>query len=280
MKHRLLSLSAIALCTAAAAPVARAAVVFNTNGATIGAVNDSVLVGNAPVSPPITVFANAGTSVTGGLRVFNDSTLQMSGGSVASLTSLFNTSTFNFSGGTLGLVQPQDSSTFNISGGLVTSTTAAFHTSTINITGGTLQAVAAQNSSTLNISGGLVTNALGFHTSTINITGGTFSAAILAQGNSTVNIHGGNIFSGLIGTENGVFNIYGTNLQATFLDTVGGRNNYVLSGFLEDGTPLAGRTISLDIGSNATLQLVPAPGAAMLLGLSAAGMLTRRRRQR
>lgn len=255
MRSGISVLVVVAACGAVAGggAVARA-LDINTNGTIIGVVNEPVWIGQNPVSPPITVFANAGTDIQQQVWVHKNSTLNMSGGLARNTMTLNDSSRLDLSGGVIGQQ------------GWASASLTGWPSSVINMSGGTVY-------------GGLSS------TGVMNVSGGTFGM-IWARGNSVVNFRGGSftfdaVITGVLGTGNSVTNIYGLDLQATYVGINGTSDRYALTGFLQDGTSLQGMFFAKDRASNATFNLIniPAPGAgsAALLGV---GMLAVRRRPR
>lgn len=179
-------------------------------------------------------------------------------------------------------VSVYNDATVNMSGGVVTSQLSAYDFSLVNISGGILEATISTDASTVNLSGNMQANQLGVSGSgTANMYGGTVGF-IEAWNHSTVNLYGGTISDYVLayGDESLVVNIYGYDFN---YDALGGSyGGGQLTGFWLDDSPF---TIDLWYSSNpgeATIDtyshivLVPEPATVLFLG---AGMLMLRRRR-
>lgn len=170
----------------------------------------------------------------------------------------------------------------------------------ITITGGTIaggvnptnpnggQALNISNG-TLDISGG---DFIGQNTTTLNlfqvsgtISGGSFTTLaqtqILALGSfdtpATLDITGGDWELGsLISVGEGTtLNLFGTGFQTELTDIGNGLLRDVLTGTLDDGSPIE---FVLNPNSTGTINLIPEPTSLALLGMGGVAVLTRRRR--
>ncbi len=218
-----------------------------------------------PVSPTVTLVS--GGSVDNEFQIFNNSTLNMSGGTVGSPA------------GTLNGIYGFDNSRITLSGGSVRGSLSAADNSTVKMSGGSVgERLEATNSAIISLSGGSV--------------GGILQAAT----NSTVNLSGGSINGYFQISNSGTLNVFGTGLAALLVDPsfsfdpndpfLPRYSQYDLSGTLSDGTVLVNKELDVQNGTGARFLLfntpaaVPEPGSlALFVGLcaSGAGVFTRRR---
>jgi hypothetical protein len=105
----------------------------------------------------------------------------------------YNQSTVNISGGSVSLLHAFDASTVDISGGSVSGWLKAYDTSKVNISGGSVnQHFFAYSASTVGMSDGYVDWFAAHDTSTVDMSGGTMRS-LNASGSSTMNISGGGV---------------------------------------------------------------------------------------
>ncbi|MFT3684135.1 MAG: hypothetical protein QM783_04265 [Phycisphaerales bacterium] len=220
--------------------------------------NSAVTIGVEPASvwvswntiAPFTVTANAGTLINGTFNIFNNATVNMSGGRVTNSVTTDNNSRFNLTGGTItqGVVA-EHSSSFFFSGGVIgdgTSQTTLRNTARFDMTGGTFA--------------GLLFVVDG--NSLFNLAGGTFSVPITLQGSGTINL-------------------YGTNLRILATSVQTNQTIFTLAGTLADGTVLNNLRITRPTAAASTasfhLLAVPTPGSAALAGVGVVAAFGRRR---
>lgn len=105
----------------------------------------------------------------------------------------YNQSTVNISGGSVSLLHAFDASTVDISGGSVSGWLKAYDTSKVNISGGSVnQHFFAYSAGTVGMSDGYVDWFAAHDTSTVDMSGGTMRS-LNASGSSTMNISGGSV---------------------------------------------------------------------------------------
>lgn len=202
-----------------------------------------------------------------------------------------------FDGGTIGENFFAESGTnIHISGGQTLGNLALFAGAEATVTGGTVgELFTAFTGARINISGGnIVNNLVAVDFSRIDISGGTFGSEITTFDGSVTNISGGVIGDEFVAFDGAIVNLFVTSLKIDGVDValnldeellIEQRGGSVLEAVLADGSALEftlnGDFVSGDdvfeIGTRLTATLVPAPGAAALLGLG--GLLAGRRRR-
>lgn len=157
--------------------------------------------GDSAVVTPYTVTIAAGANVTYnpdeldgyfGLQLYNNTALNMTGGSVY-LVRGTSTTVLNISGGTVAYAFLQ-SGTLNISGSASVSKVDCFLNDTVNISGGSVNSIHDSGNSSLSITGGSVANVIGFFGTTLDISGGSVQFAS-GYGSSAFNVSSGNVTS-------------------------------------------------------------------------------------
>jgi hypothetical protein len=246
MKCHFLSGSVALLMSTLALPAcAQFETFFDTDGETIGVVENLAAVGFNTLDP-ITVFANSGTNVGNSLLVRNNSTLRMSGGTVGESVVSFNNSVIHLTGGDIGKhIEADPGGTVHVYGGNVVEDAIAF--------------------------------------GTLNIYGGAIGEDLTVHAGGVANLYGGQIANVLFPQGTGVINVFGTDLLLTEVRQLplGGRE-FLLTGTLRDGTSL-NNTVLFFRGGQVVLNSVPEPGSVALLcgmGTVGGGLLFRRRRRK
>ena len=231
----------------------------------------------------LTVQIVAGANVSGEIDSFNQSVVNVFGGSVSAIVP-YDSSTLNISGGSSGFVLNNDAAIINVSGGNVADLEG--QGKQINVSGGTLGTLVA------NVDTDFQGNSLG--SCLVNVTGGEITGDTSAFNDGILNLYGGKLGSILRAAEGGTINIYGTGLTATLFDPSfgNGYSLYSLSGALEDGnvlnnTILRVRNDGVTYGHSSfhliNVAAVPEPGNLALFcgsGVAGAGLLLRRRKRK
>ena len=148
------------------------------------------------------------------------------GGSVTDTLKVYNTSTVDVSGGWVKTLEAYDASAVSLSQGWVSGPTGGYFVvrdaSTVNVSGGYVRRLSASQSSTVNVSGGEVGRQGGDYlsasgASTVNISGGAVysvsASGVSASGASTVNMSGGSIGSYLSASQDSTVNISGGSVE-------------------------------------------------------------------
>ncbi len=172
-------------------------------------------------------------------------------------------------------LQGYNNSRINISGGTVGLDLYSWDSSTVNMTGGTINYINPKASSTVDISGGTINTVGPRDSSIVNISGGTINDYLYAWDSSTLNISGGDI-EYLYVREFSTVTFYGQNFHYGSGLTLDG-NRIIGTGALS-GEWLNGTSWVVNIGDNdstATL-LIPEPTTLLLLSLGA--VILRRKR--
>jgi hypothetical protein len=168
-------------------------------------------------------------------------------------------------------VSVYNDATVDMTGGIVTVQLGAYDSSTVNISGGVLHGVftsaGASTASTLNLSGSMQADAVGiWGLGTLNMLGGTVGSV---ENNNIANLYGGIISDYLWATS--TVNIYGYGFQYNPLagDYRGGQ----LTGFWMNDTPFSIDLWYLNvpyaplIDTYSHIVLIPEPATILLLGL-------------
>jgi len=163
--------------------------------------------------------------------------------------------------------------TVDMSGGIVTSQLTAYDSSLVNISGGSLEAIISTDTSTVNLSGAMQIGGLGVRSSgTVDMFGGNVGL-IEAWNYSTVNLHGGTISNYLLayGDDSLTVNIYGYGFDYDLL--AGNYRGGQLTGFWVDDTPFNIDLYYDDtpggpiIDTYSHITLIPEPTTILLLSL-------------
>lgn len=111
------------------------------------------------------------------VSVYNDATVDMTGGIVTKIFTAYDSSTVNISGGALNILDSFDSSTLNLSGNPQINDIEVYFSGTVNMLSGTVGSVEIHNIA--NLYGGIISDYL-LATSTVNIYGYGFEYAPLS----------------------------------------------------------------------------------------------------
>ena len=220
----------------------------------------------------------SGGTVGENFHVGSGAQVNVSGGSVG-LTFPLAGSRLDISGGTLNTFRADPGSEINISGGVVNGRSET--PGQLNVSGGTVVHVTAQSGSEVVISDGLVGSLDAEAESQVTITGGTVGGGFFgidAEGGAQVTISGGQVAGILEVTGNSDVTLSGgifSRVDASILTLIGGefllngvvptepevrvRNDDVLSGTLEDGSPFIFAAPAFDEIFSAKLVNVPLP---------------------
>jgi hypothetical protein len=214
---------------------------FDTNGETIGIVEQIAAVGFNTLDP-ITVFANDSTDVGYSILARNNSTLRMSGGTVTQSVVAFDNSLIHITGGNIGTdIEADDSGVIHFSGGSVAEDAIAF--------------------------------------GTLNLYGGSIGEDLEVGDGGVANWFGGQVDGVLFPQLSGVIQVFGSNLLLTEVGPFPGAQEFLLTGVLLDGTSLNNSVLFAN-GGQVVLNNVPEPGITALLagaGIVGIGLFFRRR---
>lgn len=261
-------------------------------------INDDVWVDwEAPgIGTTVNVMSGASIPNPNKLQGFNDSSLNISSGSVYDLF-VNDSSQVTMSGGTVdehlnayntsqitmldgsnaGWLNAFDSSQVTMSGGTVYCF-SAYDTSQVTISGGSNDYLFANGGSHVTISGGLISGFLEASASQVTMSGGSISGHLYATGTSQVTMSGGIIGEDLRLASNTALIIDGFNFAIDGTPVGYGDITSLLGGAYSNepsriltGTLLNGDTINNQffIGDAAQITLVPEPATLLLLGLGA-----------
>jgi len=213
-----------------------------------------VIMGNS------TVVEMTGGEITGGLFLYDTSTVNISGGVIYKLVKSFNASRINFSSGSIagsGELYAYGNSRINISSNayLYDDRVTMYDQAVLVFSDGRISSIHISNDSTVTMTGGTLQNLWVWGLATIS--GGIVEDGILARGDiGTINVLGGtiqdnisaledgnvNLFSGTVNnvelhsSSEGIINIYGHDLVMT---SYGGSQGYgEVKGFLTDDSPI------------------------------------------
>lgn len=294
LQHQRFVLTAAGLCAALSAGSAAAQVVYD-NGMT-NLLNSPVASGvevrdsatNMPTTLNVEAPATIGSTASASINVFDNSILNLSGGTLDDELFLYNNGTAYVTGGTIGDdITTNDNSSVVIDAVTVDDDLEATGSSTMTINGGSFdEDVEAADSAVVAIYGGMFqtgsdpANIEAAGMSTINIYGGVFGSGttetdptdgyIGAVENGVVNIHGGDVAgqqNGIQAAGNGVVNIHALDTQPAGTTASGNGVINVYNGVISildasgDGTfnvsDIAGMT-RINVGDNTTVNIIGA----------------------
>jgi hypothetical protein len=260
---RPLVLLALTVCSATAQaqnPVVQGSLLYYTDSAAINSdiSGNDVVLGKAPgglfahsdgdtdilngyiltLQPGSIVTNNAVADGYMGVHLFNYATLQVTGGTVASITARNNSSAY-ITSATNTRAYGYDSSTINVYNGTFTSI-ENFHNSTVNISGGRVVDAAGRDNAIVNIQDGQHGTLTGYNASRFSVAGGTvFRLDNGGNGSSTVT---GGFLARVDARENRVVDLKGGRSDSAFaygngeIRITGGTTAYSYTG--QNGTTL------------------------------------------
>ena len=206
------------------------------------------------------------------LQAFEDSLINISGGSMDTVLRAYDSSQVNISGGSLkGGCQAYGNRAFgnnriNISGGSIGGLLEAFGNSQMSISGGSINWLEAYSDSRVSISGGSLSVLGALSRSKVTVSGGSIINELFADYEGILTIHGSD------------FAVDGTPVGYTELTSILGGSCYNEPYRHLTGTLFSGESIANDfgIGKNGKIVLIPEPATLLLLGLGA--VMVRRKR--
>lgn len=248
--------------------------------------NDFVRVDYGSPGLQTTVNWLDGASISGGytLEAYQDSRINIRGGTTGSLLYAADRSQITISGGTVWL-GAFGNSHVDISDGLITNADMGDYAQ-ISLHSGSVAHFGVNSNSWLQMSGGTVTGSIvANNTSRVDITGGVINGGLSAM-RGQIFIHGGDINGGLTGLYNGVLWIYGSNFAVDGQSVSYGELTSLL-GKLYVNEPIRHLTGTLatgdsfdnpfQLGQTSKIMLVPEPTTLLMLGLG--GLVLKRRRR-
>lgn len=207
-----------------------------------------------------------GGGISNNLQGFEDSSINILGGSTYNLWA-YNSSEVTMSGGSIGKrLWAYDSSQVTMSGGSIGGDLWAYNSSQVNISGGSISWLYPYESSQVTMSGGSVGYLETYGSSQVTLSGGEIGGGLWLGDSATLTIHG--LDFAIDGQPFG----YGE-LTSIRGGDYGSEPYRHLTGMLASGDPLSN---DFRIGQNAKIILVPEPATLLLLGLGA--MILRKRR--
>jgi hypothetical protein len=194
----------------------------------------------------------------------------LEGGSITRYKDLqcFEDSIINVLGGSISWsFIAYDSSQVTVSGGLIRYPFNAYDSSQVTVSGGQMGHLCASDSSQVTISGGQMGDLCASDSSQVTISGGVLEEALIVDSHGTMAIYGSD------------FAVDGTPVGYIELSSILGgplRNepHRRLTGTLASGEPINN---DFQIGHSAKIVLVPEPATLLLLGLGGMALLRRRR---
>lgn len=165
---------------------------------------------------------------------------------------------------------------------------SVYNTSTLTIgAGGSITSIVFDNNqSAVNVNGGSVHTLYTYDQSTATLNSGSVNL-LYSLGSGVDNVYGGSL-NILEANATGSTDIFGTGLTETYQGSSGGFNDYLLTGTLQDNTPLNARYATqggtlLFNGTPATPSSAPEPSQSAALGVAAlgiAGLVLKARRRK
>lgn len=210
------------------------------------------------------------------LKGYNESRLNISGGTVGQLLYVYNNSQVTMSGGSVGGWRVYDNSQVTISGGVTGSYLEAYGSSQVNITGGSVNGwLYAYSGSQITMSGGS-TGELNAYGGKVKITDGSVES-LNTYGGGRVTMSGG-IIDGKISLwtndaelviDGSDFAVNGTPIGFGELTSILGGDSTneplrLLTGTLANGDPINNQ---FQIGHSASILLIPEPTTFLLFGI-------------
>ena len=188
------------------------------------------------------------------------------------------------------------SPTITMTGGKITSGTDVFNASNFTLNGGNIGGIlTANNTSAVTVSGGTLGNDLqAFDSSKVTVSGGTLKGGLYVAGSTAKLTYKGGALTGNLYVLDGTLDIDGANLSATLLDSDAMTAIYTLSGTLNDGGSISGKTVNVSytvptahltfngmpVVTTPPPPATPAPGSLLVLAGGFAGLGVRLARKR
>lgn len=255
MKRIALFIPAVLLLEAVACQTASAQTIFFPANATINySITDNVVVGFAngtdlssgqnPISPTINLVS--GCNLSGNLSAYNASIINVSGGSINTLTAL-NNSTVNVTGGTVSNLFAYNSSTVNLTGGNITTALNGYNSSVINVKpGSTSKDINIYNNSTVNVTGGTIANLKSSNNGILNVSSGTITGNLNARDNGRITMTAGTVNGTLGVSQTSRATISGGNIG--FVNTFTGTRTTISGGNINALTTNSQSTVTMTGG--------------------------------
>ena len=227
-----------------------------------------------------------GASISGGysLWAYEDSRINIKGGTTGSLMSARGRSQVTISGGTVWL-GAFDNSRVDIFGGTTNQADIGSYAQA-NLYAGSVGSFSTSQSGWVRMSGGTVTGSIqAYNTSRVDITSGIISGNIQGYLTSQIDIRGADISGNLTGSQSSIFSIHGSNFMIDGQSVGYGELTSLLGGVYVNepirhltGTLAMGGFIDSDfqLGTTSKIVLIPEPATLLLFGLG--GLMLKRRR--
>lgn len=218
----------------------------------------------------LTTYGRSQVAVSGGLityriRAYENSQVDFSGGLTYNNLDAYGSSQVNVSGGSMVQLWARDNSQVAVSGGSMSEFLSTKDSSQVNVSGGSMSGLWAYDSSQVSVSGGSITNLGAWDTSQVNVSGGLIGRKLTISENAVLTIDGSD------------FAVDGTPVGYIEFSNILGGDYWTEPYRRLTGTLLSGEPINNDfqIGYSAKMVLVPEPATLLLLGTG--GLMLRRR---
>jgi len=248
--------------------------------------NDFVRVDYGSPGLQTTVNWLDGASISGGytLKAYQDSRINIRGGTTGSALDAEDRSQITISGGTVWL-GAFGNSQVDILGG-TTDNAQMGNYAQVNLYAGSVGDFGLTGNAWLQMSGGTVTGGIqASNTSRVDITAGIINGNVSGNFSSQIYIHGADIGGNLRGERNAILWIYGSNFAIDGITLGFGEITSTLGGGYYNepyrrltGTLANGDSINSDfrLGQTSKIVLIPEPATLLLFGLG--GLMLRKRR--
>ena len=218
-----------------------------------------------------------GGVIPNSINGYQDSHINVLGGTITNLLGFNENSQAIISGGSIKKLRAWDSSNITVSGGSIDSYLYAHHNSQVNISDGSKGYLGAFQDSKVNISGGSVVGQLIVDdNSTVNIIGGTVGGILYTYLNGIIYLNGTGFAVNATPLVNGAkLSEFGTLIENGDLDYYTG----TITGTLADGVDLDNTFEIYNTGTYegiADIIIIPEPTTLLLFGLG--GLALRKRK--
>lgn len=263
--------------------------------------NYLAIVQNSINGDPTTLEVVEGGYLYGRIDAWEDSKINVSGGTIDLAIIAYDNTTVNFSGGQARHLSGEGNSIFNVTGGKLDYGISARGNSQYNISGGVMTTLASRDNSNVVITGGTGSNYVAFGNTQVSIMGGTLNS-ISANGNCEIILSGG-LIEDVVYVSSGTVSIVGGSIGSALLTFDGGTiiidgKDFCIDGIGVDygqifgqgfmsyedepvrrltGILASGETIDNDfyIMGDSSFMLIPEPASCLILSIGSVMILRR-----